>query len=133
VVETTPPSENEIETPVLGSTTVDGSTSAPAPTVGGASPDPEPLCSDCGCNVTADHESIGGWLHRVSPWRCTICDWEAPVNPIEFAALGDKCSAVAPRLAHPILSYDEAMVVERACYDHVRRISLRTTRTVGRA
>lgn len=38
--------------------------------------DPEPLCPECGCGVEAEHEQIGGWLHRVSPWRCTICDWE---------------------------------------------------------
>jgi len=43
-------------------------------------PDPEPLCPDCGCGVEADHESIKGWLRRVSPWRCTICDWQ-DVNP----------------------------------------------------
>ena len=37
--------------------------------------DPEPLCPQCGCGVEADHEDRGGWLQRVSPWRCTICEW----------------------------------------------------------
>jgi hypothetical protein len=46
--------------------------------------DPEPICPDCGCPCEADHEPIGGWLRRVSPWRCTICEWEDAEPAPEF-------------------------------------------------
>jgi hypothetical protein len=76
------PEENKIEVPavILEPRKEYNETAVPragVPTTG----DPEPICPSCGCGVEADHDEIDGWLRRVSPWACTICDWIDPAPP----------------------------------------------------
>lgn len=50
-------------------------------------PDPEPLCPQCGCGTDAEFVERDGWLRRVTPWRCTICDWVDSVPPESLDSL----------------------------------------------